>query len=75
MKMPNQITKLENLKKAALIEKLVARFVREGGWQNACEKDATAWLDRSEKSRRGDVIAYVAEQYALAGVDSRGRKI
>ncbi len=66
---------IENLKKSDTIRKVVARCIASKYWQSACADEATAFLDRSERGRRADVVAYIASEYAAAGLDSRGRVI
>lgn len=68
-------TNIDTLKKAETIRKIVARCISSGYWQSACADEATAFLDRSERSRRSEVIAFVADEYKAAGRDSRGRVI
>lgn len=65
---------IDTLKKSDTIRKVVARCIGAGYWQRACADEAAAFLDRSERARRADVVAFVAAEYAAAGLDSRGRK-
>jgi hypothetical protein len=67
------MTSLEGIQKQKAIENVVRRAVNDGWHQSQAVKDAAAWLQRNEANRRGDVVAYVAEQYALNHLDSRGR--
>ena len=59
------MTSLEGIQKQKAIENVVRRAVNDGWHQSQAVKDAAAWLQRNEANRRGDVVAYVAEQYAL----------
>ena len=65
---------IDTLKKSDAIKRTVARNVAAGAWLKVATEEATAWLDKSEKSRRADVVAYVEGEYRAAGLDSRGRK-
>lgn len=65
---------IDTLKKSDAIKRTVARNIAAGAWLKVATEEATAWLDKSEKSRRADVVAFVESEYRAAGLDSRGRK-
>ena len=65
---------IDTLKKSDAIKRTVARNIAAGAWLKVATDEATAWLDKSEKARRADVVAYVEGEYRAAGLDSRGRK-
>ena len=67
------MAKLDGIKKADAIIRVVARCVESKAWRSECEKEALAWLDKSEKARRADVVTYVREAYDAAGAGSAGR--
>lgn len=67
-------SQVEKLTKFNAIKNVVARGVSEGWWQDACTKEALAWLQSSERNCRDLVRDYVASQYEAHGLDSRGRK-
>ena len=59
---------LNGLAKAEVIERVVALLIADRAWRSVAEKEATAYLQKNERGRKADVLAYVREQY-----DKRGR--
>jgi hypothetical protein len=66
-------TKIDALKKSDVIKRVVARNVAAKAWRSVAEKEALAYLDKSEKTCRAAVLAYVREQYDAAGAGPMGR--
>jgi hypothetical protein len=64
---------LTGLVKEAAIQRVVAQLISVRGWRSEAEKEAMAYLQRNEKSRKSDVIAYVREAYNNAGAGFSGR--
>jgi len=67
------MTTLEGILKSKAIENVVRRAVSEGWFQQQAVKDACCWLQRNEGGKRQQVADYVADQYAMNHLDSRGR--
>lgn len=61
---------LAGVKKAEVIERVVARCIKEKAWRSACEAEATGYANKAERKA---VIAYVKEQYDAAGAGFSGR--
>jgi hypothetical protein len=71
--MDEDMSTIDNLKKADVIKRIVARSIDGKAWRSAAEQEAMAYLDKSEKGRRSDVIAYVKAEYDKAGAGFNGR--
>ena len=56
----------------------VATGIERGQWLSATEKEAIQWSYRKGQKKPEQIAAvkaYVAAQYADAGLDSKGRKV
>ena len=66
-------TKIDGLKKADVIKRIVTRSIESKAWRSQCETEALVYLEKSEKARKADVIAFIREQYDAAGAGFSGR--
>jgi hypothetical protein len=60
---------IDDLKKADVIKRIVARNIEAKAWRSAAVEEATAYLDNSEKARRQDVVDYIRLEYNAAGAN------
>lgn len=68
-----RMSKLDGLKKADVIRRVVARNIEAKTWRSVTEREAVAWLDKSDMKRKDDVLAYVKAEYDAAGAGFSGR--
>jgi hypothetical protein len=77
------VTSLEGIDKALVIERVVERNIVDKAWRSECEKEAIGFLAPANKRVLGDVkryqdqkarvLDYCKEKYAAAGANWQGR--
>jgi len=67
------MAKIDGLKKADVIKRVVARNIAAKTWRSIAEQEALAYLDKSEKPHRRTVIDYVRAEYDAAGAGPMGK--
>lgn len=66
-------TKLDGLVKRDAILRSIKSNIEGKAWRDTAEKEALAWLQKSEKNRKADVVAFVKAEYDAAGAGWNGR--
>jgi hypothetical protein len=82
-KVDARMTALDGIEKAAVIERVVARNVKDKAWRSECEKEALAYVRKWDRKSESDfarfnrekaaVLAYCKTQYDSAGANWQGR--
>lgn len=63
--------KIDDVKKAEVVRRIVARSIAEKAWRSTCEDECRAYA--SGKAEREAVSAYVRAEYDVAGAGFAGR--
>jgi hypothetical protein len=69
----NSADRLKGLAKSDVIARIVANGKASKAWRSTVESEALAYLSKTEKARKGDVVAFVKEEFDAAGAGFLGR--
>jgi hypothetical protein len=64
---------IEGLSKETAIRNTVKAGIAAKAWRNTVESDACAWLTKTEKTRKAEVLAFVRAEFDAAGCSVNGR--